>query len=253
MLHRNSDHLNFRNHICLFFTEGTRTVPATYMSFCSVSPHVLTSTFTLWLVINLTRLCCTFVQFRNQSLPPLQVLCFLNSFAVSQTILRKWALSIPHYQDFFCIVQLYNNFHMSFEELINQSILEAIFFSFLNAQLMKPVTSHLCCTKFLYMHASAKSLCLSAKNIPNALNHMSWRSDSRVYIFFHSMKLKRKRFVFFSIVSSISYTFALAMNKNLHAMLVKICTSGGHPLILLPLLEHITHHLTVLTSTLWSP
>lgn len=40
-------------------------------------------------------------------------------------------------------------------------------FSFLNAQLMKPVTSHLYYSKFLYMHASAKYLCLSQQIYPS--------------------------------------------------------------------------------------
>mgnify|MGYP001852393476 CR=1 FL=1 len=47
--------------------------------------------------------------------------------------------------------------------------------------------------------------------------------------------------------------FLPAMNKSLHAALVKICTSRGDPLSLLPLLKHTTHHLTVFISTVWSP
>ena len=46
--------------------------------------------------------------------------------------------------------------------------------------------------------------------------------------------------------------FLPAMNKSLHAVLVKICTSRGDPLSLLSLLRCSTHHLTLLTSTLWS-
>jgi len=33
----------------------------------------------------------------------------------------------------------------------------------------------------------------------------------------------------FHIGTTISYTFLLVMNKSLHAMLVKICTSRGDP------------------------
>ena len=43
------------------------------------------------------------------------------------------------------------------------------------------------------------------------------------------------------------------MNKSLHAMLAKICTSRGDPLSQSPLLKRNTHRLTVLTATVWSP
>jgi len=36
--------------------------------------------------------------------------------------------------------------------------------------------------------------------------------------------------VFFDIVTTIGYALSPAMNKNLHAALVKICTCGGGPL-----------------------
>jgi len=36
--------------------------------------------------------------------------------------------------------------------------------------------------------------------------------------------------LFFNIVTTISYAFLPAMNKSLHAMLVKICTSRGDSL-----------------------
>jgi len=35
------------------------------------------------------------------------------------------------------------------------------------------------------------------------------------------------QYIFFSTVNTISYAFSPAMNKSLHAMLIKICTSGG--------------------------
>jgi len=35
--------------------------------------------------------------------------------------------------------------------------------------------------------------------------------------------------LFFNIVTTISYAFSPVMNKSLHAMLVKICASGGGP------------------------
>ena len=41
------------------------------------------------------------------------------------------------------------------------------------------------------------------------------------------------------------------MNKSLHAVLMKACTSGGDPLS--PLLKCTPHRLTVLISTGWSP
>ena len=37
-------------------------------------------------------------------------------------------------------------------------------------------------------------------------------------------------------LTNINYAFSPAMNKSLHAVLIKICTSGGDPL--LPLLKH---------------
>mgnify|MGYP001852689430 CR=1 FL=1 len=60
------------------------------------------------------------------------------------------------------------------------------------------------------------------------------------------------RTLFLNIITTISYIFSPVMNKSLHATITKICTSGGDPLLLLPLLECITHHLTVLTFTVWS-
>ena len=53
-------------------------------------------------------------------------------------------------------------------------------------------------------------------------------------------------------MTTISYAFLPVMNRNLHATLIKICTCGDDPLSLL-LLKCTTHHLTVLTSTGWSP
>ena len=57
------------------------------------------------------------------------------------------------------------------------------------------------------------------------------------------------RTLFFNIVTTMSYAFLPVMNKSMHAMLVKTCTGGGDPL----LLKCTTHHLTVFTSTVWSP
>jgi len=37
--------------------------------------------------------------------------------------------------------------------------------------------------------------------------------------------------LFFNIVSTISCAFSPEMNKRLHAALMKICTSGGYPLL----------------------
>ena len=56
----------------------------------------------------------------------------------------------------------------------------------------------------------------------------------------------------FNIDTTISYVFSPAMNKSLHAMLIEISTSGADPLS--PLLKCTAqHHLSVLTSTDWSP
>jgi len=55
-----------------------------------------------------------------------------------------------------------------------------------------------------------------------------------------------------TLITTISFAFSPAINKRLHAVLVKICTSGGDPLLLLPLLKCTTYHVTVLTSTVCS-
>lgn len=47
-----------------------------------------------------------------------------------------------------------------------------------------------------------------------------------------------------------SYAFLPAVDKNLHAVLVKFCTSGSDPMLLL--LKLTTHLVTVLTCTVWS-
>ena len=64
-------------------------------------------------------------------------------------------------------------------------------------------------------------------------------------------KVLNYKTLFSSIVITISCALSPAMNKSLHAMLVKTCTSRGDPLLLL--LEHNTCHLTVPGSAVWSP
>ena len=46
---------------------------------------------------------------------------------------------------------------------------------------------------------------------------------------------------FSNTVTTSSHAFLLAVNNSLHAVLVKICTSRGDPLSLLPLLKCTTH------------
>ena len=56
--------------------------------------------------------------------------------------------------------------------------------------------------------------------------------------------------LFFNIVTTLTNAFLTMMNKSLHAMLLKICTSGGDPLS--PLLKHTTttsHPLTGSSQT----
>jgi len=55
--------------------------------------------------------------------------------------------------------------------------------------------------------------------------------------------------LFCNVLPTISYAFSPVMNKSLHAVHIKICTSGGDPLSLSPLLKRTTDHFTVLTST----
>ena len=61
------------------------------------------------------------------------------------------------------------------------------------------------------------------------------------------------KILFFSILTNISYAFLPVMNKSLHVVLIKICTSKCAPLSLLSLLKCTTYCLTVLTFTVWSP
>ena len=57
----------------------------------------------------------------------------------------------------------------------------------------------------------------------------------------------------FNIVTTITYAFAIEVNRSPHAKPAEICTSGADPLLLSPLLKCTTHCLPVLTSTGWSP
>jgi len=65
-------------------------------------------------------------------------------------------------------------------------------------------------------------------------------------------KIHSYKTLFFNIIATINYAFSPAMNKSLHAVLVKICTSGRDPLSPSPLLKCTTHRLTVLPLTAWS-
>jgi len=56
--------------------------------------------------------------------------------------------------------------------------------------------------------------------------------------------------LFFNTVTTINGAFLPVMNKSLHFMLMKTCTSKGAPPSLSPLLKCRTHHLTFLTSTI---
>jgi len=55
------------------------------------------------------------------------------------------------------------------------------------------------------------------------------------------------------MITTISCVFLPAVKKRLHSTVIIICTSGGDPLLLSPLLKNTTHCLTVLTFTVWSP
>jgi len=59
--------------------------------------------------------------------------------------------------------------------------------------------------------------------------------------------------LFFNTVIIISYAFLSVVNKSLYAVFRTICNNEGDPLSLLPLLKYTVHHVTVLTSTVWSP
>ena len=79
------------------------------------------------------------------------------------------------------------------------------------------------------------------------------RTNSTITLF-HRANSQLKKPLFFNIVTTISYAFLPVMNTSLHATLVKICMSFWNAFTLLsPLMEHITHHLAVLISAVWSP
>ena len=61
------------------------------------------------------------------------------------------------------------------------------------------------------------------------------------------------RTLVFSIITAVNYACFPSMNRSLHAMLIKICTNRGDPVLQLAVLKCTTHSLTVLTSTSWSP
>jgi len=58
--------------------------------------------------------------------------------------------------------------------------------------------------------------------------------------------------LFFIVVTTISSAFSPVMNKSQKAALVKTYTNRSDPQLRSLLLKHITHHLTVLTSTVSS-
>ena len=43
-------------------------------------------------------------------------------------------------------------------------------------------------------------------------------------------QIPNSKTLFFNIVSVVSYAFSPTMNKNLHAVIIEIYTSGGDPL-----------------------
>ena len=57
--------------------------------------------------------------------------------------------------------------------------------------------------------------------------------------------------IFLKILNNVSYVFLPAINYTLHAVLIKICISGGN--LQSPLLKSTTHHLSVPSSSRWSP
>jgi len=79
------------------------------------------------------------------------------------------------------------------------------------------------------------------------LSSQKLQKEQRIQQLYLIKQIFSYKILFFNIVTNISYAFSPAMNKSLHAALIKICTSGGDPLSLSTLLKCATHHLTVLT------
>ena len=89
--------------------------------------------------------------------------------------------------------------------------------------------------------------------MPPIYFHGNYSRYKKTLLCYLIVKIITYKTLFFSIFTTIPYVFRPAMNKSLHAMLAKICTSRGDPLLLSPLLKCTTHHLIALTSAVWSP
>ena len=59
--------------------------------------------------------------------------------------------------------------------------------------------------------------------------------------------------LFFNTVSIISYACSPALNKSLHALLIKICTSGDGSVAPLSLLKHTIHPSVSINECQWLP
>jgi len=99
----------------------------------------------------------------------------------------------------------------------------------------------------------AASMNIALKVMPPNDFHGNHVDTKRTIRLFNRTNSQSQNILFFNIVTTISYAFLPAVNKSLHAVLITICTSGGEPLLPSALLKRTTYHLTVLTSTLWSP
>ena len=81
---------------------------------------------------------------------------------------------------------------------------------------------------------------------------MEMTTDTKSTITLLNREHSQLQTLFLFMVTTISYEFSPEMNKSQHAALITICTSGGDPPSLTPLLKCTTHCLAVLTSTVWS-
>ena len=111
-----------------------------------------------------------------------------------------------------------------------------------------------CCEMHKLCHTLNRSACYAACSEINASHLFPWKlqQTKRAQQRYLIKQILSYKTLFSNAVTIISYAFSSAMNRSLHAMFVTICTRGGDPLSLSPLLK-CTTHCTVCSYPLWSP
>ena len=87
----------------------------------------------------------------------------------------------------------------------------------------------------IYIHTHAHKYVIP-KVMPLIYFHGNYSRLKKAQYHYLIEQILRYKTLFFNTVTTISYAFSPAMNKNLHAVLLKICTERLHPL---PYCAHI--------------